>query len=73
MALSGVCAVGLDLDGTLLDTARDVSAAVNAMLTALDLPPLLPERIRSFIGLGAGNFICRTLADSFSAGRYRTH
>ena len=45
-------AVLLDLDGTLLDTAPELAAAVNAMLTDLGRAPLPPATIRNFIGSG---------------------
>src|SRR3990170_4187816 len=35
-----VKAVMIDLDGTLLDTAKDLAVAVNLMLNQLDRPPL---------------------------------
>jgi phosphoglycolate phosphatase len=56
-----VRAVLLDLDGTLLDTAPDLAAAINAMLAGQGLEPL-PERvIRDFIGQGIPRLVERSL------------
>lgn len=51
-----VCAapvpVVFDLDGTLIDSAPDIHAAVNAVLEEHGRPTLSLERVRSFIGGG---------------------
>lgn len=57
-----VKAVMIDLDGTLLDTIPDLAVAANAMLEALERPPLDPELIRTFVGKGIPNLVTRTLA-----------
>lgn len=65
MALSfplPVKAVMIDLDGTLLDTIADLSAAANMMLGELQRPPLAEELIRTFVGKGIANLVQRTLA-----------
>lgn len=46
------CPIVFDLDGTLIDSAPDIHACVNAVLTAHRVPPLSIERVRSFIGGG---------------------
>jgi 2-phosphoglycolate phosphatase len=46
-------AVLFDLDGTLLDTAPDLAAALNAVLLAQQIKPLPLARIRPFISEGA--------------------
>jgi phosphoglycolate phosphatase len=56
-------AVLLDLDGTLIDTAPDIAAAMNATLAALDCGPLDLARIRSFIGEGIAVLVRRSLAE----------
>lgn len=48
-----VSAVALDLDGTMLDTAGDIAAAVDATLVTLGLKPLGPAVVRGLIGQGA--------------------
>ncbi|MGH8727206.1 MAG: phosphoglycolate phosphatase [Burkholderiales bacterium] len=57
-----VRAVFFDLDGTLLDTAPDLSRAANSMLADLNLPALDLDVITSFIGKGIVNLVKRTLA-----------
>jgi len=62
--VSRVALVVFDLDGTLIDSARDLAASVNAALERLapGAPPVPPERVRTFIGDGAGTLVARTLA-----------
>jgi phosphoglycolate phosphatase len=56
-----VKAVLLDLDGTLLDTAPDLAAAVNAMLAGQGLDPLPEQTVRDFIGQGIPRLVERSL------------
>jgi phosphoglycolate phosphatase len=58
--------VVFDLDGTLVDSAADLAAAVNATLSRLapQAPPLPLDRIRSFVGHGAGTLVARSLAEA---------
>lgn len=58
--------VVFDLDGTLIDSGADLAAAVNATLARIapEAPPLPPERIRSFVGHGAGTLVERALAEA---------
>jgi phosphoglycolate phosphatase len=56
-----VKAVLLDLDGTLLDTAPDIAAAVNAMLAGQGLGPLPESAVRDFIGRGIPHLVERSL------------
>ncbi|MBI1393259.1 MAG: HAD-IA family hydrolase [Alphaproteobacteria bacterium] len=50
--LDGV-AVVFDLDGTLIDTAGDLAAAMNHALALDGLPPLATSRVRHMVGHGA--------------------
>jgi len=52
-----------DLDGTLVDSARDLATAVNATLArvAPEAPPLPLSTVRAFVGDGAGVLVARTL------------
>jgi len=56
-------AVFLDLDGTLIDSVPDLTAAVDAMLVQLDLPPRGEAKVRQWVGNGADNLIRRALTD----------
>jgi phosphoglycolate phosphatase len=60
-------AVLIDLDGTLLDTIDDLSAAANAMRVELGMQPLPVERLRDFVGKGAEVLVQRAVTDSFDA------
>lgn len=53
--------VGFDLDGTLLDTSPDLTAAVNYALVAAGRDPLTPEQVKPMIGGGAKVMLERTL------------
>jgi phosphoglycolate phosphatase len=57
-------AVLLDLDGTLVDSAPDIAAAVNRMLADLGAPPLPLQKVRSFIGRGVPTLLARVLEAS---------
>ena len=59
-------AVLLDLDGTLLDTAPDLAAAVNAMLSGQGLDPLPEGTVRDLIGRGIPHLVEESLV---AAGR----
>ena len=61
-----VKAVMIDLDGTLLDTAKDLAVAVNLMLNQLDRPPLDETLVRTFVGKGIPNLVKRALAGALS-------
>lgn len=54
-------AVIFDLDGTLLDTLDDLTDAVNAVLTAHQLPPRTREEVRRFVGNGVEVLMERAL------------
>ena len=54
-------AVLLDLDGTLLDTAPDLAAAINAMLAGQGLGPLPERTVRNLIGQGIPRLVERSL------------
>tara|TARA_B110000240_G_scaffold182956_1_gene216239 strand:+ start:96 stop:764 length:669 start_codon:yes stop_codon:yes gene_type:complete len=50
-----------DLDGTLFDTAPELSFATNQMLKDLDLQELESDIIKGFIGRGADNLIRKSI------------
>jgi phosphoglycolate phosphatase len=66
-------AVIFDLDGTLVDSALDIQASANAMLHAIDLPPLSYDLICSFIGNGIPKLVERVMAASQVAFTPETH
>jgi len=57
-----VKAVMIDLDGTLLDTVKDLAVAVNLMLEKLGRSSLGEARVRTFVGKGIPNLVKRSLA-----------
>jgi phosphoglycolate phosphatase len=52
-------ALVFDLDGTLVDTAPDLAAAMNAVLAEAGRPALAPEAVRNLVGRGARALIER--------------
>lgn len=54
--------VGFDLDGTLIDTAGDLTAAVNHALALVGRAPLTEAEVRPMIGLGARHMLEQGLA-----------
>ena len=60
-------AVAFDLDGTLVDTAPDIAAATNEMLSALGGTPLPEADIVALIGHGIDRLVAAALARSMPA------
>lgn len=56
--------VGFDLDGTLLDTSGDLTAATNHALALAGRPPLTQEVVTPMIGFGAKHMLEHGLAIS---------
>jgi phosphoglycolate phosphatase len=52
-----------DLDGTLIDSKKDLADSINAMLTQMHRQPLPEEVIATYIGDGAGMLVRRALGD----------
>ncbi|MBT9329684.1 HAD family hydrolase [Paracidobacterium acidisoli] len=52
-----------DLDGTLIDSRKDLCNSVNAMLSEFRRQPLPEEIISTYIGDGAGMLVRRALGD----------
>ena len=59
-----------DLDGTLIDSRKDLVNSVNAMLDHLDRPELPDDVIASYIGDGAGMLVRRALGDPDDEGYF---
>lgn len=54
--------VGFDLDGTLVDSAGDLTAAVNHALSLVERAPLTEAEVRPMIGLGGRHMLEQGLA-----------
>jgi phosphoglycolate phosphatase len=64
-----VDALLLDLDGTLVDSRRDLATAVNLLLSDLGASPLPDDVVASFVGRGARSLIGRALDAADPGGR----
>lgn len=60
---SSVCALIFDLDGTLIDSKKDLIRSVNAMLVEMGRETLQEDTISGYIGHGAPQLIERALGD----------
>ena len=56
-------ALVFDLDGTLIDSRRDLTTAINRLRSELGLPPLQLEQVVEMVGEGAQVLVRRALAD----------
>jgi phosphoglycolate phosphatase len=52
-----------DLDGTLIDSRKDLANSINAMLTQMERQPLPEEIIATYVGDGVGMLVRRALGD----------
>lgn len=59
-------AVLFDLDGTLIDSAADITMAVNALLASRGLPPLDVGHVKTMIGEGTRKLVERAFSASGS-------
>lgn len=73
IAIVGIRAVIIDLDGTMLDTAPDFLVAVNRMRAELGLGELDIETITRFVGKGTENLMRRVLAVDYDAEEVEAH
>lgn len=46
-----------DLDGTLVDTRKDIAQAVNFMLASMNRPELAPEKVIPYVGRGLHHLV----------------
>jgi phosphoglycolate phosphatase len=64
--LERVKAIFFDLDGTLVDSAPDLTVAVDTMLEQLGMPVRGEDKVRRWVGNGAELLIRRALADDMA-------
>lgn len=64
--LKDIKIVLFDLDGTLVDSCRDIALCVNAALEHFDLPQLPLETIKTFVGNGSKALIKKSVSLAFS-------
>ena len=57
-------AIAFDMDGTLIDSAGDIGAAINRMRASFGLNPLPRESVVRMVGNGARVLVSRALADA---------
>ena len=62
-----VSLIFFDLDGTLIDSKKDITHSVHHTLNALNLPPLSDELIYSFVGNGVTPLIQQAIESSGTA------
>jgi phosphoglycolate phosphatase len=62
-----------DLDGTLIDSSRDLADSVNAMRAWLNLEPLADHHIYSYVGDGAATLVRRALPGFGESDLERAH
>ena len=53
-----------DLDGTLIDSRRDLADSANQMLAGYGAPPLAEDRVASMVGCGAATLVTRVLEEA---------
>lgn len=61
-----VSAIFFDLDGTLVDSVPDLTAAVNVMLRQLGLPAREEAQVRTWVGNGMDNLLHRALTNDMA-------
>ncbi|KAA0012509.1 phosphoglycolate phosphatase [Billgrantia pellis] len=62
--LADIRLICFDLDGTLVDSVPDLSAAVDAVLADFELPPAGEAKVRDWVGNGSRKLVERALADA---------
>jgi phosphoglycolate phosphatase len=69
--ISPVRALIFDLDGTLIDSQRDLIRSVNVMLREMGRAELKEETISGYIGQGASILVGRALGEGASDGEHK--
>ena len=73
IALTGIRAAIIDLDGTMVHTAPDFHVAINRMRSDLGLPAIDIESITRFVGKGTENLMRRVLAVDYGPDAVEQH
>lgn len=60
--------IGFDLDGTLLDTSKEIAASLNHALNSVGRPQMDDVTVRSMVGMGAGHLLKMALEQSDGRG-----
>jgi phosphoglycolate phosphatase len=68
--MTGIAALVFDLDGTLIDSRRDIRTAVNRMRAELGLGPLGLDEVAAMVGEGARVLVRRAVAGELPKGRF---
>lgn len=64
-----VAAFIFDLDGTLVDSGRDIAGSANFVRAHFDLPELPPATIHRYVGDGVARLLVRSLGHDAATGR----
>ena len=67
LQLNHIQAFAFDLDGTLVDSIKDLALAANAMREALGMDDLPIDTLKSFVGDGMGRLVHRALTNDHEA------
>lgn len=59
--MPSICFAVFDLDGTLIDSRRDLADSVNEMLAGYGAPPLGDDHVASMVGCGAATLVKRAI------------
>ena len=68
--MNGMAAVVFDLDGTLIDSRRDIRTAVNRMRAELGLGPLGLDEVAAMVGEGARVLVRRAVPGALPKERF---
>jgi phosphoglycolate phosphatase len=61
-----------DLDGTLIDSSRDLAISTNAMLRHMGRPEVSERTVNSYVGEGAQKLVRRALGETVSDDEFNT-
>ena len=61
-----------DLDGTLIDSARDISESISELVESYGAPPLAMSEVVTMVGDGAPILVTRALKESGISHRHPT-